>query len=83
MKGIYTTEEGKKELEAKIAELEENYRLYASWEEKYGELQTLKEVLSSATVLPVNESWANITDSTLAFHYHQSFPNGVIIQPKS
>jgi hypothetical protein len=42
----------------------------------------LKEILSSATILPVEESWVTISDSTLAFHYHQSFPNGVIIQPK-
>jgi hypothetical protein len=91
MKGIYITEEGKKELEDMIAELEGKlHRLFPGSFKKgnaYFILKTrrdmYKEILSSAIVLPVEESWTNITDSTLAFHYHQSFPKGVIIQPKS
>jgi hypothetical protein len=57
MKGIYLTEEGKKEIEAKIAELESSYREYADWEGKLGELKMLKEILSSATILPVEDNW--------------------------
>ena len=83
MKGIYLTEEGKKAIEDKIAELEETYREYASWEEKYGELQTLKEILESAIILPVEKSWENVID----IHdpegaCNKYYPNGVIIQPK-
>ena len=51
MKGIYLTEEGKKEIESKIAELESSYREYADWEGKLGELKILKEILSSGTII--------------------------------
>jgi hypothetical protein len=44
------------------------------------EIQYLKEILSSATILPVEESWGNmpigVNESEL------SYPQGVIIQPK-
>jgi len=83
MEGIFLTEEGKKAIEDKIAELEETYREYASWEEKYGELQTLKEILESAIILPVEKSWENVID----MHgpegaCNKYYPNGLIIQPK-
>ena len=86
MKGIYLTQEGKKEIEAKIIylqELEENEFMDEFIINDYlTQIRIYKEILASAIILPVEESWANITDSTLAFHYHQSFPQGVIIQPK-
>jgi hypothetical protein len=101
MNGIYLTQEGKQEIEAKIAELDKdrqhwldstiknignpNYdSLMDSINQAKAEQASylLQEILALATVLPVEESWARISDSTLAFHYHQSFPNGVIIQPK-
>ena len=85
MKGIYLTQEGKQEIEAKIAELENyTYATQNIWIEgqNSGMLKILEEILSSATILPVEESWATISESALAFHYHQSFPNGAIIQPK-
>jgi hypothetical protein len=66
MKGIYLTEEGKKEIEAKIAELESSYREYADWEGKLGELKMLKEILSSATILPVEEDWNDAIESFLS-----------------
>lgn len=81
MEGIFLTEKGKKAIEDKIAELEETYREYASWEEKYGELQTLKEILESAIILPVEESWENVIDihdpEGICKKY---YPNGVIIK---
>jgi hypothetical protein len=78
MKGIYLTPKGKQELEAKIAELEKNrfacLRL---------DLEVYKEILSSATVLAVEESWS---DLPLSFWFRDGaariHPNGVIIQPQ-
>jgi len=82
MKGIYLTEEGKQELESKIAELAELATSPATMSIAYiAKHSVYSLILQSATILPVEESWATISDSTLAFHYHQSFPNGVIIQP--
>jgi hypothetical protein len=111
MKGIYLTEEGKQEIKAKIAEIEqkivllqEQYdecntiknnaystkqklkMLYPDWKinklAAFSLLNTYKEILSSATTLPVKESWdyiLNTYKSSVLEHYKQ----GVIIQPKS
>jgi hypothetical protein len=88
MKGIYLTEEGKKELETEIAELARTYREYGCWEEKYGELQTLRKILSSAIVLPVEESWERLSLKVVGSTHAvpsaivEKFENGLIIQPK-
>ena len=90
MNGIYLTEKGKKEIEAKIAELESSYREYADWEGKLGELKMLKEILSSATILPVEESYNDIQHFETSEHgtvirkhfLMANYSNGVIIQPK-
>ena len=87
MNGIYLTEEGKKEIEAKIAEIESSYREYADWEGKLGELKMLKEILSSATILPVEENWNKavpngIEEDTIFDYIQDKYPNGVIIEPK-
>lgn len=92
MKGIYLTQEGKQELEAKIAELETTRKESSSDNNDYylGRIKKLKEILSSATILPVEESWKETLgkqlnkfqvdgeDSTLEGNY----PDGLIIQPK-
>ena len=56
MKGIYLTEEGKKRIEAKIAELETTRKESSSDNNDYylGRMKELKEILSSATMLPVD-----------------------------
>jgi len=86
MKGIYLTPEGKQEIEAEIVELEETYREYALWEEKYGELQTLKTILSSAIILPVYSNWEDVElyppDNESQNAKTLELKNGVIIQPK-
>jgi hypothetical protein len=83
MKGIYLTEEGKQELESKIAELAELATSKETMSISYiAKHSAYSLILQSATILPVEESWVTISDSTLALHYHQSFPKGVIIQPK-
>ena len=82
MNGIYLTQEGKQEIEAKIAELENTRKESSSDNNDYylGRIKELKEILSSATILPVEESWGNmpigVNESEL------SYPQGVIIQPK-
>jgi len=79
MKGIYLSEEGKQEIEAKIAELEkhiENVIKIAdiASDKTYGISKTylevefktkqnmLKEILSSAIVLPIEESWEKLKE---------------------
>jgi len=98
MKGIYLSPEGKALIEAKIAELNDNISkfdeysafLNVHYTEYVKEKEILKEILSSATVLPVEESWKETLgkqlnkfqvggeDSTLEGNY----PDGLIIQPK-
>jgi hypothetical protein len=90
MKGIYLTQEAKQEIEAKIAELNkialndertEGFRL--------GRLKELNKILSSATILPVEESWyESVPDNTeedwdsIEYVLKTNYPNGVIIQSK-
>jgi transcription elongation GreA/GreB family factor len=86
MKGIYLTLEGKQEIEAKIVELETTRKESSSDNNDYylGRIKELKEILSSATILPVEESWQKVK------HFYkgnsvkssEEYPNGVIIQPK-
>jgi hypothetical protein len=86
MKGIYLTQEGKQEIEAKIAELEDY--TYATQDlhlegNIQGHLYCLKEILSSATILPVEESWNNLSNNTLdRANNSEIYPQGVIIQNK-
>ncbi len=79
MKGIYLTEEGKKAIEAKIVELEkynfEDENLNGNLE---GNVYCLKEILSSATILPIVESWESVSDYITSIE-QSYFPNGVII----
>jgi hypothetical protein len=93
MKGIYLTQEGKQEIEAKIVELkEENKFPIDKWEEgkNQGKIYILEQILSSATILPVES--VDIVFRTAdddVNHYIENiaclpskYPNGVIIQPK-
>jgi hypothetical protein len=92
MKGIYLSKEGKKAIEDKIAELK-------IWSERSGKVgqydsegqvaDELEEILSSATILPVEESWKHIGHDSGVFWGTDAdillsmYPNGVIIiQPK-
>jgi hypothetical protein len=65
MKGIYLTEEGKREIESKIVELEQYYPLdlqddFIHW----GKRIALQEILSLAIIIPTEES-LNIVDDKL------------------
>ncbi len=87
MKGIFITEEGKQELEAILSELKivgtNTNDIYV-----VGQIYILKEILSSATILPVEESWKVIGENTGTFYdddaevLHSHFKNGVIIKSK-
>jgi len=87
MKGIYLTEEGKKEIEAKIAEIEKDEDEYS---ECCGIATTIyQQILSSATILPVEDNCDGISllvPSTRKFvgdmltPIKKIYPNGVIIK---
>jgi hypothetical protein len=82
MKGIYLTEEGKKEIESKIAELENlTYATQKTWVkvQNSGMVKILEEILSSATILPVEENWENVKDLLDINTFPISYKNGVII----
>jgi hypothetical protein len=89
----------KKELEAKVAELEKSKKILqraVSTDPNFGEMQrtahtkycakidAYKEILLSAIVLPVIESWSNskIYSGSTFLSISEDYPNGVIIQPK-
>jgi hypothetical protein len=67
MKGIYLTEEAKAEIEATLNELD---RTWNKSEQMWGKIFTLREILSSATILPVEESWDIVHE-----HCYSSFQN--------
>jgi hypothetical protein len=94
MKGIYLTQEGKQELEAKIVELEKltKGRPREFVYKQVLQLDIYKEILSSATILPVEKSFYAVEDK-LKHHcgrtgcskddaIFKEYLNGVIIQPK-
>ncbi len=84
MKGIYLTEEGKQELESKIAELAELATSKETMSISYiAKHSVYSLILQSATILPVEESWENVID----MHdpegaCNKYYPLGVIVQPK-
>jgi hypothetical protein len=86
MKGIYLTQEGKQEIEFKIVELETTRKESSSDNNDYylGRMKELKEILSSATILPVEESWGSVKlySHSTPISLSKDYPNGVIIQPK-
>jgi hypothetical protein len=94
MKGIILTPEGKQEIEAKIAELEKIRNESFSDNNDYylGRIKELKEILSSATILPVEESWYKVIENVendsqslilqTPFIMKSLYEQGVIIQSK-
>ncbi len=80
MKGIYLTEEGKKAIEDKIAELEKPLNKQPANIDTihYKLIDAYKEILSSATILPVEDGWYR----TYGKNNWMEYPNGVIIKSK-
>jgi hypothetical protein len=83
MKGIYLTQEGKQEIEAKIAERRKYSPIETEddWYEN-GELNVYKEILESATILPVEENWLKVFNIEQGKTTPETYPNGVIIKSK-
>jgi hypothetical protein len=83
MKGIYLTQEGKQELEDYLKGLETHLNPETSLYND-GKIDLMKEILSSATVLPVEESWGDMSLKILEKEIptYELYPQGVIIQPK-
>jgi hypothetical protein len=88
MKGIYLTEEGKKEIEAKIAELDNQKHKCIEFDLVFyglsGKVLMLKEILSSATILPVEDDWNDVLGNTerddCVYSCKSNYQNGVIIK---
>lgn len=76
---IYLSQQKKKELEAKIAELEHKNNVIGGITYKEV-LNVYKEILSEAIVLPVQESWEIAINRETILNI--SYPNGVIIKQK-
>jgi len=80
IEGIHLTKQAKEEIEAKIMELDiETHGSSAYIFYKSGAMSVLKSILSSATILPVEESWNRLDVSN---YCKDKYPNGVIIQSK-
>jgi len=90
MKGIYLTTEAKQEIEAKIKELKKELKQFEKYmsisrEPILKQISVYKEILSSATILPVEESWELSVVSITPYKQgllKSLYKNGVIIQPK-
>jgi len=92
MKGIYLTEEGKQKIEAE-------YKRFSKSDQWQDQMRAsfLEEILKSAIILPVEESWHQLfaknmisatyipkfKEDTLADVFEKEQTQGVIIQPKS
>jgi len=95
MNGIYLTQEGKKEIEAKIAEIEKEIKeemnpfIHTAISEQ---LNVYNKILASATILPVEESWYKVIENVendsqslilqTPFIMKSLYEQGVIIQSK-
>jgi ASC-1-like (ASCH) protein len=87
MNGIYLTQEGKKEIEDRIVELENTQSITEDtliWNKCVNEKNLLKEILLVAKILPVEKSWENIAESAREMSLENllisNFENGVIIK---
>lgn len=83
MKGIYLTQKSKQELEAKIAELKQ-YSPLETDDDFFdrGKQIAFEEILSSATILPVETNMSYVKSQDFSDEFTIEYPNGVIIQPK-
>lgn len=94
MNGIYLTQQGKQEIEAKVDELETGIKVLSLTEgfKDIAKISVYKEILSSATILPVEESWYKVIENVendsqslilqTPFIMKSLYEQGVIIQPK-
>lgn len=77
MKGIYLTEESKSELEKRLEWMES---LEIKSDEYWGKIFLLREILSTAIILPVEESWLKVAKKHgVSSILSEFYPNGVVI----
>lgn len=91
---IYITQQKNEEFEARISELETIRNESSSDNNDWylGRIKELKEILSEAIVLPVEESWDGYFDATInsfidddpnaSLQTRLKYKDGVIIKPK-
>lgn len=62
MKGIFLTEEGKKNIEIELIFLEDERKQSSSDNNDYyqGRIRQLEMILKSAIILPIEDSWENV-----------------------
>jgi len=91
MKGVYLTPEAKQEIEAKMAQLEKEQKTEGEALYIIGKtmINTYKEILASATILPVEKSWEVVLNKPIESLLNNEsetledfYPQGVIIQSK-
>ena len=83
MKGIYLTQKGKQEIEAKIAELTELATSKETMSISYiAQHSVYSLILQSATILPVETNMSYVKSQDFGDEFTIEYPNGVIIQPK-
>ena len=78
---IYLTEEGKKAIEDKIAELHKEWKGKVGYNMVLSNIDLLKEILLSATILPVEESWLKVARKHgVSSILSEFYPSGLIIK---
>lgn len=94
MKGIFLTEQGKKEIEDSIKlleyDLEQEKNSFLKVEQIVGQyegkIRIYKDILSLATILPIEEDWSDVDKKGAVYAgvcgHFILYPNGVIIQGK-
>lgn len=86
MKGIYLTEEGKQEIENKIAELKKeiisdlNNNLPHYVDVNNVEIYVLRNILESATILPVEKDWNQVKNFLDNNPVSEILADGVVIK---
>jgi hypothetical protein len=82
---FYIDEQTKQELKAKIETLEKTKHetdFTIEWNEAVVMINLLKDILSSSTILPVEKDMEDVIYKHNMDEYRNTYPNGVIIQPK-
>ena len=83
---IYITQQQKEEWEQIVDGIQRNYNQSVSEGDimragiEHYELKIYKDLLSKATVLPIEENWEEFDAALLSYTRDEEYPNGVIIK---
>jgi hypothetical protein len=75
---FYIDEQTKQEIEAKIEELHKEWKGKVGYNMVLYQIDMLKQILSSSTILPVKRHWYGIIDVVIT-DVLEKYPKGVII----